>query len=97
MRPLKCMQITFAVDQPAGASLEVGPVIVKKSELKPRSSIHYHDTVIRRICPSTRSTASSNVKGDGHTNTLVQEVADFVGRCNYSSSLLTAKWLQTTA
>ena len=65
-RPLKRMQFTFAVDQPAGASLEAGPVTVKKPDLKPSSQ--FRDTVIRRIRPSTRSAATGNVKGDSHTN-----------------------------
>ena len=60
------MQFTFAVDQPAGASLEAGPVTVKKPDLKPSSQ--FHDTVIRRIRPSMRSTATYNVKDDSHTN-----------------------------
>ena len=64
--PLKHEQFTFAVDQPACTSPKAGPVAVEKSNLKPSSQ--FHDTVIRRIRPSMRSTATYNVKDDSHTN-----------------------------
>ena len=62
------MQFTFAVDQPAGASLQAGPVAVKKPGLKPSSQ--FRDTVNHWIYPSMRSAATGNLKGDSHTSNV---------------------------
>ena len=57
-RPLKRMQFTFSVDQPASQLGEIGPVSVKKPDLKPSSQ--FRDAMQRRTRIGTRANANAN-------------------------------------
>ncbi|KAH8102781.1 hypothetical protein DFH11DRAFT_1494588, partial [Phellopilus nigrolimitatus] len=60
--PLKRMQFTFSVDQPANQLSSVGPVSTKKPDLK--SSSQFRDTILRRTRPATRASAHTQGADD---------------------------------